>query len=85
MDRRLPQKMFATGDERCPVKLLEKLISLQPPSLKHSGSLQLRNQRVCVHTCPTLPLTVHWESGTSLFPVTKGLATVPPVHPFIGP
>lgn len=28
MDRRLPQKRFATGDERCPVKLLEKLISL---------------------------------------------------------
>ena len=42
MDRRLPQKMFATGDERCPVKLLEKLISVRPPSLKHSGPLYLR-------------------------------------------
>ena len=28
-----------------------------------------------------LPSTVHRESGTSLFPMTKGLATVPPVHP----
>ena len=42
MDRRLPQKMFATGDERCPVKLLEKLISLRPPSLKQSAPLYLR-------------------------------------------
>ena len=42
MDRRLPQKMFATGDERCPLKLLEKLISLRPPSLKQSGPLYLR-------------------------------------------
>ena len=25
MERRLPQKMFATGDERCPVKFLENL------------------------------------------------------------
>lgn len=42
MDRRLPQKMFATGDERCPVKFLEKLISMRPSSLKHSGLLYLR-------------------------------------------
>ena len=84
MERRLPQKMFATGDERCPVKLLRgpyitsttKLEALWPTPVKKPKS---------VHTCPALPLTVHWESGTSLFPVTKGLATVPPVHPFIGP
>jgi len=42
MGRRLPQKMFATGDERCPVKFLEKLISMRPPSLKQSGPFDLR-------------------------------------------
>ena len=39
---KMPQNMFATGDERCLVKLLEKRIFLQPPSLKHSDPLYLR-------------------------------------------
>ena len=30
MDRRLPQKMFATDDERCPVRFLEQIISKIP-------------------------------------------------------
>ena len=38
----MPQNVFATGDERCLVKLLEKRIFLQPPSLKHFDPLYLR-------------------------------------------
>ena len=30
MDRRLPQKLFATDDERCPVRFLEHIISKIP-------------------------------------------------------
>ena len=41
-DRRLPQKMFAHGGTRCPVKLLERLISKRPTALRCSGPLYLR-------------------------------------------
>jgi len=42
MGRRLPQTMFATGDEMCSVKFLKELISIGPPSFKQSGPLYLR-------------------------------------------
>ena len=42
MDRRLPQKLFATDDERCPVRFLEHLISKRPKSLSNVGPLYLR-------------------------------------------
>ena len=41
-DRRLPQKMFAHGGTRCPVELLERLISKRPTALRCSGPLYLR-------------------------------------------
>ena len=34
--------MLATGNERCPVKFLEKPVLMRPPSLKQSGPLYLR-------------------------------------------
>ena len=37
--RRLKQKVFATGDSRRPVQFIQKLISKQPPQLKTSGPL----------------------------------------------
>jgi len=56
--------MFATGDERCPVKFLEKLISMRPPSLKQSGPLywdHLRSPReMCGFQCS------QWESTKSI-------------------
>ena len=42
MDRRLPQKLFAQGGDRCPVKFLELLISKRPESLRATGPLYLR-------------------------------------------
>lgn len=42
MERRLPQKLFAQGGDRCPVKFLELLISKRPESLKDTGPLYLR-------------------------------------------
>ena len=41
-ERRLPQKMFAHGGSRCPVKFLELLITKRPQKLRSSGSLYLR-------------------------------------------
>ena len=40
-DRRVPQRMFAVGGDRCPVRLMEKLISKRPASKKKSGPLYL--------------------------------------------
>lgn len=40
-DRRVPQKLFSTGTERCPVKLLELLISKRPAHLRSCGPLYL--------------------------------------------
>ena len=40
-DRRVPQRLFPNGTERCPVKLLKKLISVRP-TLHKSGPLYLR-------------------------------------------
>ena len=37
--RRMKQKVFATGDSRCPVKFIEWLISKRPSQLKTSGPL----------------------------------------------
>jgi len=42
MDRRLPQKLFATDDERCPVRFLEQIISKRPKNLKTAGPLYLQ-------------------------------------------
>ena len=41
-ERRLPQKMFAHGGSRCPVKFLELLITKRPQKLRSSGPLYLR-------------------------------------------
>lgn len=41
-DRRLPQKIFAHGGDRCPIKLVELLISKRPHRLKATGPLYLR-------------------------------------------
>ena len=41
-DRRLPQKMFKHGGTRCPVELLEYLISKRLTTLRCSGPLYLR-------------------------------------------
>ena len=41
-DRRVPQRVFATGGNRCPLMFLDKLISKRPPCLQHSGTLYLR-------------------------------------------
>ena len=41
-ERRLPQKMFAHGGSRCPVKFLEFLITKLPQKLRCSGPLYLR-------------------------------------------
>ena len=40
-DRRVPQRMFAVGGDRCPVRLMEKLISKRPATKKMSGPLYL--------------------------------------------
>ena len=40
-ERRLPQKMFAHGGSRCPVKFLELLITKRPQKLRCSGPLYL--------------------------------------------
>ena len=40
--RRMKQKVFATGDSRCPVKFIERLISKRPSQLKTSGPLYLQ-------------------------------------------
>ena len=40
--RRLKQKVFATGDSRCPVQFIQKLISKRPAPLKTSGPLYLQ-------------------------------------------
>ena len=40
--RRLKQKVFATGNSQCPVKFIERLISKRPPQLKTSGPLYLQ-------------------------------------------
>ena len=40
-DRRVPQRMFAVGGDRCPVRLMEELISKRPASKKKSGPLYL--------------------------------------------
>ena len=40
-ERRVPQRMFATGEDRCPVAMLMKLISKRPESLRSSGPLYL--------------------------------------------
>lgn len=42
MEQRLPQKLFALGGDRCPVKFLELLLSKRPQSLRTCGSLYLR-------------------------------------------
>ena len=42
MDHRLPQKLFVTDDERCPVRFLEQIISKRPKCLKSAGPLYLR-------------------------------------------
>ena len=42
MERRLPQRLFARGGDRCPVYFLELLISKRPLSLKKTGPLYLR-------------------------------------------
>ena len=41
-ERRLPQRMFSQGNDRCPVRFLELLISKRPPQLRNSGPLYLR-------------------------------------------
>ena len=41
-ERRIPQRMFAHEDSRCPVKFLELLISKRPQKLKCCGPLYLR-------------------------------------------
>ncbi len=40
-ERRVPQRMFATGGDRCPVAILEKLISKRPLLLRSCGPLYL--------------------------------------------
>ena len=40
-DRRVPQRMFAVGGDRCPVHIMKKLISKRPASKKKSGPLYL--------------------------------------------
>ena len=50
-DRRVPQKLFASNTERCPVKLFELLISKRPADLHTCGPLYLtplRKPRPCV-------------------------------------
>ena len=39
--RRVPQRMFAVGGDRCPVGILEKMISKRPKKLAQSGPLYL--------------------------------------------
>ena len=40
-DRRVPQRLLPNGTERCPVKLLRKMLSLRPPTLRNTGRLYL--------------------------------------------
>ena len=40
-ERRVPQRMFAVGGDRCPVRLLERMISRRPSIMKMSGPLYL--------------------------------------------
>jgi len=42
MERRLPQRLFVQGGDRCPVYFLQLLISKRPPNLKNTGPLYLR-------------------------------------------
>ena len=42
LDRRLPQKLFATKDARCPITFLKQLVSKRLPGLKDCGPLYLR-------------------------------------------
>ena len=39
MDRWLPQKLFATDGERCPVRFLEQILSKRPKNLNRAGPL----------------------------------------------
>ena len=41
-DRRLPQRLFSQGGERCPAILLQLMISKRPDILKDCGPLYLR-------------------------------------------
>ncbi len=41
-ERRLPQRMFSNGNDRCPIRFLELLISKRPPQHRNSGPLYLR-------------------------------------------
>ena len=41
-ERKLTQRMFATGGPPCPVSILEFMISKRPPELQNSGHLYLR-------------------------------------------
>ena len=41
-NRRVTQRVFATGGERCTVMFIDKLISKRPPLLQHTGPLYLR-------------------------------------------
>ena len=41
-DRRLPQRLFSQGGERCPAMLLQLMISKRPDILKDCGPLYLR-------------------------------------------
>ena len=69
MGRRLPQKMFATGDERCPVKFLEKHRwgHQASSSLVHSTWDHLRSPReMCGFQ------RSQWES-TKSFPMWRNL------------
>ena len=39
--RAVKPKMFATGDEKCPIMLLEEMLSRHPPELKSCGPFYL--------------------------------------------
>ena len=38
--RRMKQKVFATGDSRCPVKFIEQLISKRPSQLNANAQFE---------------------------------------------
>ena len=40
-ERCVPQRMFAIGGDRCPVKIFQKLLNKRPEPLKSSGPLYL--------------------------------------------
>ena len=44
-ERRVPQQAYATGGSRCPVRLLQKLVSKRPEKMKTSGPLYLNPLR----------------------------------------